>query len=477
MIKRYCDIVPILRPMIAYIKRWAKPLGLNSPSMTNGPQSFSSYALVLMTISYLQSQGLAPNLQSRLLRSSDSSTGFFWILSKTGRSSRVDTRYHLGRGWTAKETTSYEDALSGWFHYWGYEHGYSTMVASIREGGLIEKQPTLVQEPQPQMSLNDHPTQQLVADGSASEERLKAQDSSPPSKLSLAGYVPDTWPENPDLNIDTSKSFDDMDDSLRKLASHSPRLPKRTPAWHTLPFCVKDPFIRKKIVTQAVGHKILELFKKNCQRVARMLSQGASLDELVICKRKGKGPQKISKRKIAPGPGSHMTSPPVVSELQELRADFIPGKDHEVLTPETRQRYPGAVALGPVEYASSVFELDNQDDELDTEALEVPDYPVQTLPEFEEEGFGLKDKYFSMARSPDEDTDQPLGGAVGSERSEELEMGHTLSQCDQGAFTPPSEAEAPSAGSGGQLLPEQDSVGASGSGPAQRLVDEACSGI
>jgi hypothetical protein len=132
--------------------------------------------------------------------------------------------------------------------YWGYEHGYSTMVASIREGGLIEKQPTLVQEPQPQMSLNDHPTQQLVADGSASEERLKAQDSSPPSKLSLAGYVPDTWPENPDLNIDTSKSFDDMDDSLRKLASHSPRLPKRTPAWHTLPFCVKDPFIRKKVM-------------------------------------------------------------------------------------------------------------------------------------------------------------------------------------------------------------------------------------
>lgn len=71
--------------------------------------------------------------------------------------------------------------------YWGYEHSYSTMVASIREGGLIEKQATLVQEPQPQMSPND---QEL----------------------------------------------------------HSPRLPKRTPAWHTLPFCVKDPFIRKKVM-------------------------------------------------------------------------------------------------------------------------------------------------------------------------------------------------------------------------------------
>jgi hypothetical protein len=228
-----------------------------------------------------------------------------------------------------------------------------------------------------------------------------------------------------------------------------------------------------QIVTQAVGHKILEVFKNNCQRVALMLSHGASLDDLVKRKRKGKGPQKISKQTDAPGPDPYGSLLPVVSEVQELRADFIPANDHEFLTPETRQRYPGAVALGPVEHASSVFEPDNQDDELDTEELEdpphdfTPDYPIRTLPEFEEEGFGLKNKYFSVARSPDEDTEQPLEGSVGSERSEELEMGHTHPQGDQGAFAPPGEAEAPSTGSGGQLFLEQDSVGASGSGPAQ----------
>ena len=53
MIKRYCDIVPILRPMVAYIKHWAKPLGLNKSGTRNNP-TFSSYALMLMTISYLQ---------------------------------------------------------------------------------------------------------------------------------------------------------------------------------------------------------------------------------------------------------------------------------------------------------------------------------------------------------------------------------------------------------------------------------------
>jgi DNA polymerase sigma len=54
MIKRYCDIVPVLRPMVAFIKRWAKPLGLNSPSTAKGAPTFSSYAFMLMTIAYLQ---------------------------------------------------------------------------------------------------------------------------------------------------------------------------------------------------------------------------------------------------------------------------------------------------------------------------------------------------------------------------------------------------------------------------------------
>jgi len=70
---------------------------------------------VLLCFGRSKSQGLAPNLQSRIPRGSGNSTGFFWIRSKTGESSKVDTRYHLGRGWTAKETTSYEDALTGWF--------------------------------------------------------------------------------------------------------------------------------------------------------------------------------------------------------------------------------------------------------------------------------------------------------------------------------------------------------------------------
>ena len=54
MIKRYCDVIPILRPMVWSLKRWAKGLGMNDPSGNRGAVTFSSYALMLMTISFLQ---------------------------------------------------------------------------------------------------------------------------------------------------------------------------------------------------------------------------------------------------------------------------------------------------------------------------------------------------------------------------------------------------------------------------------------
>lgn len=55
MIKEYCDAHPFLRPLLYRIKKWAKGVGLNSPSPVRGsPVSFSSYALALMTIGFLQ---------------------------------------------------------------------------------------------------------------------------------------------------------------------------------------------------------------------------------------------------------------------------------------------------------------------------------------------------------------------------------------------------------------------------------------
>lgn len=54
LITRYCELAPVLRPLLVALKQWAKPLGLNNPSGTGVTTSFSSYALTLMSIAFLQ---------------------------------------------------------------------------------------------------------------------------------------------------------------------------------------------------------------------------------------------------------------------------------------------------------------------------------------------------------------------------------------------------------------------------------------
>jgi len=55
LISQYCDLVPdLVRPMIMAIKQWAKSHCMNDPSGRLGPATFSSYALVLMVIGFLQ---------------------------------------------------------------------------------------------------------------------------------------------------------------------------------------------------------------------------------------------------------------------------------------------------------------------------------------------------------------------------------------------------------------------------------------
>ncbi|KDQ16693.1 hypothetical protein BOTBODRAFT_238243 [Botryobasidium botryosum FD-172 SS1] len=63
LLRCYCALIPSLRPLVSLIKRWAKSHGLNDPGAQNGPATFSSYCLVLMTVGLLQSKGIAPSLQ------------------------------------------------------------------------------------------------------------------------------------------------------------------------------------------------------------------------------------------------------------------------------------------------------------------------------------------------------------------------------------------------------------------------------
>ncbi|KAI0288303.1 hypothetical protein BC826DRAFT_697603 [Russula brevipes] len=138
LIQHYCDILPVLRPLVLAIKRWARPLGYNSPAGAPGvPVTFSSYALTIMTIGLLQTRGLLPNLQEGTELPEG---GTFWLRTKTQERIRCVARWKKVPQWTPPEIVEIEQALQDWFQYWGHEHDYRNSLISVRWGGVMPRE-------------------------------------------------------------------------------------------------------------------------------------------------------------------------------------------------------------------------------------------------------------------------------------------------------------------------------------------------
>lgn len=56
LLRQYCLRAPSLARYLRTVKLWVKSVDLNNPSgeIDKGPRSFSSYAITLMTVAYLQ---------------------------------------------------------------------------------------------------------------------------------------------------------------------------------------------------------------------------------------------------------------------------------------------------------------------------------------------------------------------------------------------------------------------------------------
>ncbi|KAJ6567718.1 hypothetical protein DFH09DRAFT_918693 [Mycena vulgaris] len=139
LIKRYCELNPVLTDMLKYIKKWAKPLGLNSPSADKkGPITFSSYALVMMTIGFLQagSSYLIPSPRTDCRRSTPGTLdGTFWLHKP--RIIRCDARYNRAEDWSPPEYVPVHELMRDWFKFWGGEFNFEEETISIRHGGRI----------------------------------------------------------------------------------------------------------------------------------------------------------------------------------------------------------------------------------------------------------------------------------------------------------------------------------------------------
>ncbi|ESK88683.1 poly polymerase cid13 [Moniliophthora roreri MCA 2997] len=127
LLKRYCDATPLLRPMLAFIKLWAKPLGLNDPAQDGSIVTFSSYHYALMTIALLQKEGSLPRLQQDLPPLSmkkGPTRGCFELDGKLidGRCREVSSE------WKPRIEMKLDAALIMWFRFWAHEYDYREQV-------------------------------------------------------------------------------------------------------------------------------------------------------------------------------------------------------------------------------------------------------------------------------------------------------------------------------------------------------------
>lgn len=132
MIRHYVSLQPVLIPLLRVIKRWAKTVGMNSPSKR--PVSFSSYTLTLMTIAWFQvsslresldstgltlhkSLGWLPNLQADVPTENAAPADHFWIKDRKGKRFRCDTRFGAMKTWSVHLGRSVGELFFEWLRY------------------------------------------------------------------------------------------------------------------------------------------------------------------------------------------------------------------------------------------------------------------------------------------------------------------------------------------------------------------------
>ncbi|THH22531.1 hypothetical protein EUX98_g8157, partial [Antrodiella citrinella] len=140
LISRYCELLPVMRPLLVFLKQWAGRLGLNDASGAIGrAPSFGSYALTLMTIAMFQTKDYLPNLHSVVQGPPDERKGeVFWFKGKKGLRIRCDIRYGQMDDWVPKKL-SVNGALRMWFAYFAEEFDYNGQILSVRDGGALRR--------------------------------------------------------------------------------------------------------------------------------------------------------------------------------------------------------------------------------------------------------------------------------------------------------------------------------------------------
>ncbi|KAI0051562.1 hypothetical protein FA95DRAFT_236995 [Auriscalpium vulgare] len=385
LIRDYCDMSPILRPLIMIIKQWAKPLGLNSPSPNPGEaRSFSSYSLTLMTIGLLQTRQLLPNLQDV---GSETSLvpvqSEFWIRSKTGQRLKCDVQWVRRNGWRSPLDITLEQALIDWFHYWGYEHDYDTEAMSIRHGGVIPRE-----QPEArrkvigflgnvpfggQSEYHSLSRPRYSRPRRASREESEASDVEEPGEDNLvnlglkdraaAGQNGPREAPRQLLSQSTLGEGEEADEAESEQFLSTEDADAQPTAWKKDSICVPDPFIRTKNATGPITNIVLQRFRSDCRRAYMMILWEPSLDNLLYHDepeplpprpKRPRAPKKPSPPVVASGSQHANAHPPVGRGAgSSLTRSEITGPNNGPRVIDRGASNPrGATAASPRRYGS-----------------------------------------------------------------------------------------------------------------------------
>lgn len=289
LLAAYCELSPVVRPLCVFVKFWAKQRRLNDPAGSSGLTSFSSYTLVLLTISYLQSLKILPNLQDpTLIADLNIKRRQFFTRPKkaSGRKSRQVVYASGGIGWdiTFVEASEYLAAergetvvapsvgelARGFFEYYTSAFAMDRDVASISSGGIFERKSIDRSPPSPELTMDKLSIAgggQLVVE--AEEEyqqspeevrRQKAEDDALQAMAEEDGRAPAT-----PMVVDAVTST---------VLPGSPGFVQ--PAIWTQQLIVQDPFILTRNTALNVTDQIVDTFVGEMKRAIQLIDQGGA---------------------------------------------------------------------------------------------------------------------------------------------------------------------------------------------------------
>ncbi|EUC57279.1 poly(A) polymerase domain protein [Rhizoctonia solani AG-3 Rhs1AP] len=313
LLAHYCNLYQPLRPLIFFLKRWAKSYGLNDPSAQSGPPGFSSYCLALMTVAYLQTRNALPSLQAQFDGvAADRDQHGVWMRVKGKPSIWCDTRWDPGTRWNLAELPL-EEAVYGWFKFWGTEINYAQTGVDIRLGGTIERQQDTGNTQGRGTPTGRRNRRGKKADGvvnAAIGKGVIPQDTNRTAIREVAGSpnvasqtIPDAAgsiqngklhnevaPPSPsaattnELEVQMAREeLQDLRDEVDSVSVVNGRVveQEQPTVWRSHGILVIDPFIRIKNVAGNVAFTQVELFRMNCQRAAEALEVGLPLDRIM----------------------------------------------------------------------------------------------------------------------------------------------------------------------------------------------------